>query len=305
MRIVYEGADITENVMVRGCTVREGCGERCDSLRLEFDGAGRWMRWAPEVGDRIRVTQDGYDSGELLLDSVTPEEGRYTIYAASLPAAARKKVWRSYSGMTVSAIAWSAANLSGMGAELYGMEGNARIPYMEQSQESAARFLNRLCGLEGAVLRCAGGKFHLVDLEYAQARPTAWAVELAADQTGAEYRRESRRLRALTALSANARATALDPATGKGHVWAEVSCPEIRTAEQAGRWARGLLKDKNRRTEALSLEVAFNPAIRALERVDVSGGTDYDGAWLVDEAEHDLYEGRTRAKLFRCIKGIY
>lgn len=305
MRILYENTDITDSVMVRACVVREACGERCDSLRIEFDGAGRWMRWAPEVGDRIRVTQDGYDSGELILNSVTPREGRYAIYAASLPVTARKKVWRSYCGMTVSEIAWIAANMSGMGARLYGMEDGAEIGYIEQEDESAPKFLNRLCRLEGAVLRCAGGKFHLVDLKYAQARKPSWAVELRADQAGTDYRREGMALRALTARSANAEATARDANVGEQHVWAVEDWPQIRTREQAGRWARGLLADRNRRSECLSIEVSFNPALTALARVDVTGGTDHDGEWIVEEAEHDLFGGWSTAKMRRCVTGIY
>ncbi|MBO4299743.1 MAG: hypothetical protein J5998_13215, partial [Clostridia bacterium] len=73
---------------------------------------------------------------------------------------------------------------------------------------------------------------------------------------------------------------------------------------QAGRWARGLLMSRNREAERLTVETELNAALSAMTRVDVAGGTDMDGKWIIDEAEHDLIGGSTRATMKRVVDTI-
>ena len=73
---------------------------------------------------------------------------------------------------------------------------------------------------------------------------------------------------------------------------------------QAGRWARGLLLTHNREAEEIRLETTLNTRLSAMARVDVNGGTDMDGNWIVDEAEHDLYNKTSSVRLLRVIGTI-
>ena len=41
-----------------------------------------------------------------------------------------------------------------------------------------------------------------------------------------------------------------------------------------------------------------------MQRADVDGNTDANGEWLIDEAEHDLLNGRTTARYLRAIDTI-
>jgi len=51
--------------------------------------------------------------------------------------------------------------------------------------------------------------------------------------------------------------------------------------------------------DEICLDLEFDPAIRALSMVEITGGSQA-GVWMVTEAEHDLVEERTRATLRRC-----
>ena len=77
-----------------------------------------------------------------------------------------------------------------------------------------------------------------------------------------------------------------------------------RDNAQAGRWARGLLRAMNRKAETLIMDTVFDPTMTAMARVDVTGGTDADGSWLVEEAEHDLIDETTRVTLHRAITSV-
>lgn len=73
---------------------------------------------------------------------------------------------------------------------------------------------------------------------------------------------------------------------------------------QARRWARGKLFDLNRQSETVIMQSEFNPAFTAMSRMDFEGDTDATGQWLAEEAEHDLVNLTTEARLHRCITTI-
>ena len=60
----------------------------------------------------------------------------------------------------------------------------------------------------------------------------------------------------------------------------------------------------NRQAETLTIESEFNPGFSAMTRIDIVGGTDATGDWIIEEAEHDFYNRKSRAKLYRCIYTI-
>lgn len=303
MEIYYQGVNITRYVQVRKCVVRDVGGGRCDSLEIEFENAAGWYRWGPEEDDKIIVAQNGYDTGIMYLNTILPEEGHYRIWASALPCAARKKENRSFTGKTIEDIMRACGMATGMQFALYGIDGNTKIPYIQQENESAASFLQRLMMWEGAALKCANGRYNAVSIAYAQDRPALRTVEITAKQRGAEYRRNGAKYRSVTIKTPYAQATAEDTLAPETHAKITLDLP-ARNNIQAGRWARGVLVNHNRQTETLQIESEFNPGFSAMARLDVLSATDAAGEWIVEEAEHDLYNKTSRAKLYRCIRTV-
>lgn len=303
LEIYWQGKDITGLVQVRKCVGHDTCGKRCDSLEMEFENAAGWMRWGPEEDDQILVSRDGYDTGILFLNTILPEDGRYRVLATALPCAARQREWRSFAFKTLEEVMRSCGMATGMGYALYGCEGEASIPYIQQENESAAAFLARLLSWEGAKLKCVGAKYKAIGLAYAQARPAHQALQIRADQRGVEYLRGGLKWRSVRVLTPWADVTATDEAAPENHPKITLNLPACSPA-QAGRWARGALLDHNRQDEILILSTDFNPGFSALARIDINGGTDADGQWLVEEAEQDFKNGTSMARLLRCVDSI-
>lgn len=299
MRVIWQGKDITNHVQVRKCVVRDTCGARCDSLDMTFDNAESWYRWGPEEDDRIRVFQDGYDSGEMFLNTICPEEGKYRIFATALPCAARKKEWKSFQGMTLEEIMRNRAMATGMGYRLFGMDGGAGIPYIQQENEGAAAFLHRLIRLEGGTLKCVNGGYIAIGIEWADERKAAQEIRVIPGKAGPEYRRNGRTVRSLTISTPYAEATATDRSVPESHEKMIVTEYPAVGAIQAGRWARGLLRAINRERESLTVRGKFAPGWTAMTRMDVTGGTDADGEWTMEEIEHDLVARTSEAKMRR------
>jgi hypothetical protein len=128
-------------------------------------------------------------------------------------------------------------------------------------------------------------------------------VQIAASQDGARYTRAGVAWKKLSVLSPAASASAVDDNAPETGLTITKSLPVI-SKQQAMRWAAGLLTHHNREAEELRLDTVFDPAMTALIRLDVTGGTDADGEWLVEFAEHDLIDKTTVTRLRRCLNGI-
>lgn len=291
-------------VQTRKCIVRDGSGERCDSLELEFENAAGWYSWGPEEDDQVVVVHNGYDSGTMYVHTVLPEDGRYRIMATALPCKARRKGNQSFIGQTVGEIMRSCAFASGMDFRIFGIDSNTVIPYIEREGAGCAAFLYRFLLLEGAALKCVNGRYAAIGIEYAQARAAGQTIEVLPQQEGVQYRRAGTAYRSVTVKTPYAEAMAEDLAVGEGHARMAINCLPAMDEVQAGRWARGKLLHLNRQSEAVTVRSEFNPGLSALVRVDIEGDTDAAGQWLVEEAEHDLINLTTSARMHRCILTI-
>ncbi|MBQ8507221.1 MAG: phage late control D family protein [Clostridia bacterium] len=303
MRLIYQGTDISDYVDMHSCVHRDVSGGRCDSIDIEFEHAGNWYAWQPARDDVIEVEHDGYTTGRLYLNTILPENGRYRLIATSLPGSAMRRTWQSFRDMTLADIMRSCAAQCDMDWALYGLDEGTVYPYIERQNESCAAFLNRLMRLEGAVLKCVNGRMAGIGIGYAQEIEAMQEITISAEQDAAQYRRlDGMKYGALTIRTPFAEATARDSAaSGEQQI---LTCYPARDIMQAGRWARGLLLENNRRAEQLTLTTELNIGMTAMARIDISGSTDASGDWLVDEAEHDFINERTTARLLRCISTI-
>ncbi len=304
MQLYYQGKDITNYVKIRSCIARDRSGERCDSLSIQFENASSWYRWGPEEDDQIRITHNDYDTGTLYLNAIRPQDGKYNIVATSLPCKARRKESRSYTGKTLEQIMRACAAGSGMGFAIYGIDGSAEIPYIHQENESTAAFLNRLLRMEGAVLKCINGKYAGIGVLYAQRRDAALTLEIAAKNESAAYQRSGETAKSLTIRTPYVDATATDKDVPSNHIRIVRNDIPARNNIQAGRWARGVLLNMNRECETLKVSSGFNSVFSAMTRIDVDGGTDADGKWLIKEAEHDFINLTSTAVMHRCVTSI-
>lgn len=304
MRLYYEETDITPFVDITKCNHRDVSGGRCDSLDIELDHAATWHRWSPKMDDRLHVERDGFDTGEMYLTGILPENGRYRMVATSLKSSARNKAWQSYHDVTLEDVVRACAAECGMDYRLYGLDGRLHYTYLERQNEGCAAFLDRLMQLEGAVLKVVEGRFCCISIPWAQEQPVAQTVGLTAEQGGVQYiNQEGTRLAGLTIRTPWGEAMAQDTAV-KGYSHPVLTVLPARDVVQAGRWARGKLLHHNRQAERLRMKTRLNTGMTAVARVDIESTAQQHGEWLVDEVEHDLIKGKTSAVLLRCINTI-
>ncbi len=298
MNIFWQGTDITGYVQIRKAVARDTCGGRCDGIEIEFENAESWYKWGPAEDDEIRVAQDGWESGAMYLHTIAPMDGKYRVIATSLPCSARQKQWASFEQKTIEEILRRCAAQTNMEFRVYGIDNTRVIPYIQQENEGCAAFLDRLATLEGARLKCVNGRYTLIGLEWAQERSPVAALNLIADQNGVDYRRTGTKERELVITTPYATGRATDENVEGNRQTTITTLPAMNDI-QAARWARNLLREKNRKCERLRISGDFNPMWSAMLRIDIQGGTDANGEWLIEEAEHDLKERKSTVMLYR------
>lgn len=302
LRLIYEGTDITDSVDVLECTLKDTCGSMSDILDLKLDHARSWFQWQPQRNDVIRVKRGGYDSGALYLNTIAPEDGAYRIYATGIRCLDRPKKWQAFEDSSFAEILLVCASELGMDWAGYGLK-DIRYDYMLRQNESATAFLARICALEGIALKAGCGKITAIDITEAQKIKASHLIKIDSELSGSRYTRISGlRISALRIETPYGSGEAEDTeGEGQRRTISDLPAGDEATAR---RWARGLLLTLNRQFETLETDTEFNPGYSAMVRVDAEGGTDADGEWIIDEAEHDLREGRTRARMLRVVDSV-
>ena len=303
MNLFYQGADITDDVVIDSLTVGDHAWKKSDSLEAVFENAGKWYSWGPKKGDLISVTDNGYDSGAMYVSDIFPGDGKFRILASSIPFEARNRGFESFYKQTSGAILNRCAAESGMSAEAYGLSLGLPVTYITRENEGCAAFLARYLEMENAVLKCENGAYKAIGVLYAQERPAAKQIELYSSQRGFEYIREGARYKSVTVETPYASATAWDSDDDATETLILHSLPAMTNAE-AGRWARGKLFALNLPSERVVLSSEFQPSFTAMERFDISGDTDAAGEWIVAGVRHDIMNQTSTVTLYRCIDTI-
>ncbi len=303
MELFYEGVNITKEVQITSAKGRDVSGGRADSLDLTLGAAHCWHRWNPQPDDRVELTCNGYSTGELYVNTIAPENGEYRILATALRAGAGRKANGSFEGKTLEETVKICAAACGMDYRIFGLDGKVRYPYLLRKDEGCAAFLSKIAGWEGAVLKTYSGRFTMIGILAAQALPAFETISISAKQECVSYQRRESKLKSLTVKTPFASVMARDDTVTKGNDRVICAIP-ARDQVTAGRWARGMLLNENRKAERLTIESTFRSVWSAMVRIDVAGETEANGSWIIDEVEHDFVNGISRATLLRCVENV-
>jgi phage protein D len=304
MKLYYEDTDITDDVDIVSAVHRDVSGGRSDCLELTLDHAATWNRWKPQIDDSIELAYNGYTTGRLFLNTILPEGDRYRILATGARRSAQRKAWAAFEGKTLGEIAKLCAAECRMEHRLYGVSEQYAYPYLLRRNESCPAFLSRIAQMEGAVLKTYGGRLTMISIAAAQELPALSTLVLGSRQEGVRYmRREGAKLASLTVRTPYTSASATDSSAQHGPDESRCELPATDAAT-AGRWARGLLLAHNRQCEKLDVQSEINIGYTAMTRIDVESEMDYGGRWIIDEAEHDFVNKKSRISLLRVIDTV-
>ena len=302
--IKYNGVDITQHVNLTKAIGYDMSGGSCDHIVLEFEDPELWMSWKPKTDDVIEIMNGKYSSGNMFINSVSPEDGAFGIVATAIPSSARRKFNMGYMHMTLDNIMESCAAESRMDKTIFGIDPMLKYNFLLREDEGCAAFLESIARMEGAVLKCWNNRYTMIGIEKAQTLAPLQTIDTEGDIRGMEYfHREDLRIRNLSVVSPYGNYTATDTAArGDGSI--TLTGLPVTNNVQAARWARNLLMINNRQAEKIQIDSTFNAGWTAMIRIDIVGNGDMHGQWIIDHVQHDFVGESSTAVLVRCIDTV-
>ena len=297
IQVTYNGVDITDKVSVNRCWHDMYAADRSDTLQLRLNDADvLWDKWAPAVGDEIRVDFGSISTGAMFVSRVIPQNGTFDIHAQSAPASGFELQNKSWQKVKLLQIGEEIARRNGLSFVSYGVEDRL-YSYILQTNESDFAFLSRRARLEG----CAFLVYNKTLVLYSEAHMEAVAPsEALVIATDGDYKYQDRRflLYGSCVVESGMYAGEFATANGSGRKYRPANIGIVNSNQEAARFAKNLLRHANKdcysgyvRTHVLSGYAAASTITLSNERAP-----SWNGTVFIDHIRNDY--GKEKSKIF-------
>ena len=248
MILIYEGVDISEDVVVNKCVNDMRIDGFPDAVRLVLADDGTWDAWFPRFGERFVARNGQADSGLMHIHAVEPGSGVYVLRASSVPLdmeqTARSGTWED---VTLSLLAQEIAARNGLQYVPQPFEDRCYDLVVQEHQPDLA-FLRHRCLLEGLSFVVLDQRLVLFDLARIEAQEPACIIGAGDSDARYALTEDAAGSYGACEVSNGAIVGKAQSATGPAHRTLYVSLYErIASIGEANRYAENLLADANRR----------------------------------------------------------
>ena len=304
IQITFKGTDITEDVSINRCWHDMYAAGRSDTLFLRVnDVDNMWDKWAPAVGDEIKVDYGAIGTGTMFLTSAIPKNGRYEITAQSAPATGfekRDKAWRKARLLQIGA---EIAGRNGLGFESYGVTDQL-YEYLLQSNESDFHFLHRRAQLEGCAFLVYDKKLVLYSESYMEGQAPSEVLEVTED---GDYDYSDRRseLFGSCVVENGVYSGEYSASNGSTRLLKPAPTFQMGNAAEAVRFARGLLRAANKGCYCGYVRTPIMTGYAAASTVELKNvrAPSWDGAVIIDHLRNDYSQGKSKVFFRRPLEG--
>lgn len=301
--IIYNGKDVTGDVLVKNVIHEQRVGGGCDSLEVSFnDATALWNKYGAKYDDTIRFRCGNSDSGDMFVLWQRPENGVYTIYARSMPRQLYLSRARSFENITFDALAAKIAEENGLGYEAHGC-GEINYPYISQRDDSDFHFLDELTTKEDRFLMFYDRKIVVADRLFCESRDPGKTTQVGEGASFSYEDNSGDMIENAVVIAGEFMGGYTDPNVHTGRLF---SAKGIRATSdgECRRFAKGILKDINKDSVAGVLERALSPDIQAASLLDISTlkCPAFDGTALVSRVRHNYEAKKTKVWFRRPLK---
>ncbi|MGI5839281.1 MAG: phage late control D family protein [bacterium] len=302
MQLIYQGKDITSAVEISRADIIDNSGGIADSIELQFnDPQSIWSQWQPQKGDRLQLREAGFDSGLMYVDELWQTNGVFAVRALSIPQTAKTPNTQAWEAVRFLEFATELAARHGFRLETYGIT-NHLYDRVDQVDEADFSFLAGRCRLEGYMLKLTDGKAVIYDERHMEAQ--APVRTCTAGQLDGPYQFRDRVTDVFGACRLNYGSISYEfTAPGIAGPILKVNDIHVASLGEAERFAKGLLRSKNKYEMAGSLAVELDPGVAAGNTIGIQGVGMADGIHFCETVIHHLVAKKTVLKVRRPLEG--
>lgn len=288
-QVLYNSVDITDDIEIALLNVTEDCGDTPDAIDMLVSNAdSQWCAWQPKKGDTLEVRHEGYSSGIVTIDELQQDSGRITLSAISAPTSRKTRHIKSWENVTLITLASEIAAKYGLTVQFYGVE-TFSYRRVDQLSQGDFVFLAERCALEGCKMKISGNKLAVYSERLMEKAAPVKTItpDLFFDEpnfkSGAEvYRSCVVSSGGIVGIYEDANVTAGSQLT--------VSHYEVSSQGEAERFAKNLLRDRNKREQEGKFTTVLDTAITAGNTIAVAGMGLSDGIYFIENARHCFAE---------------
>lgn len=304
IQISYKGVDITTSVSINRCYHDMYAAGRSDTLNLLVNDVDNlWDRWAPAVGDEIKVDYGAIGTGTMFVSKARPRNGKYDIAAQSAPHTgfeARDKAWRKVRLLQIGS---EIAARNGLAFVSYGVTDQL-YEYILQTNESDFHFLHRRAKLEGCAFLVYDKTLVLYNEAYMEAQAASETLEVTED---ADYDYNDRRAELYgSCLIENGIYTGtFDAGNGSDRILKPAADFYVGSNAEAARYAKGLLRAANKGCYGGFVRTRIMTGYAAASTVTLSNvrAPSWDGTVFLDHIRNDYGQGKSKIFFRRPLEG--
>lgn len=288
-RVIYEGADITEDIELSMLSVTDNCGETPDGIdMIVADADDQWSLWRPQRGHSLEIGHDGYTSGAMKIDALEQGRGQLTLGCLSVPAARRTPHTQTWENASMREVTAELAARYGLVPEYHSVCAPP-CSRIDQVGKGDFAFLAERWRLEGCSIKVIAPRLVVYDDRAFEGASPVKVIfrEQFFDEprfyTGGE-------LWAGCVVRSGAVAGACFDASVPDGPVRTVTGYAAASQGEAERFAKNILRSINKKECCGSFPVALDVTIAAGNTVEVRGTGMSDGVYFIEEICHHFTE---------------
>jgi hypothetical protein len=300
VKVFVEGVDITRDVSVNACFHDMYAAEQSDSLYIRFnDTRSLWDTWAPRTGQVISVTEGAADTGRMYIRSIEPEAGKFAIQALSCPPSGSELFNKAWEQVWLHQIITQIAEKHGLTAAFYDVE-DYLYTYIGQSMRSDFDFLTSRLVLESCAFLIYDGQLVAYSEPYAESLAPAFTLDVTPETRFEYVNNEEWAYHSIRINCGLYTGTFETPGGQSNRMLLTNVTTDVGSGPEANRFARGLLRHKNKMSRHGVIWSGLLPGIAAGSIVNIrtNGAGSWDGKVFLHHVRHD-YVAQTSKLFFR------
>lgn len=307
MQLIYQGKDITNDVKVLQADIRDTAGGEADSVDILLSDTDKlWREWFPEKGDILEVKQDGFSSGAMFVDYISPIRGMFVLKSRSTPLDAKTERTRTWENVRFLQVATDISGNYGFTLSTHNIT-NWLYDRLDQVEIPDFRFLAGQCMQEGYCLKVQNRKVIIYDeqtLEKSKPVRTITPQDFVGDY--AFYSISDGLFSGCLVRYLDSTGSLISYSfSPSGAPKGPVLKPKLRAVNlaEAQRYAQGALRYRNKWEIYGDFHLTLDTGIAAGNTLMLDGMGGFNGRYFIDSCIHQLMANKSRLRIRKVLEG--